>query len=424
MEKKVVEVVMLWKKSNKFWFRIHCLFTIISMIMLGLTGCSDKAPKIVDARITPQVYASNENNFDKANNIATMLSDIYKDAVATNTLGSLVTMQRMVKKLGKNGYVAVDNRNQVDMTRAEQVLEFCKIVEKKKFGEITIIVITEFGFRKFDLKTKEGNVNIVRGYYQYDQNGNVQSRDIVNYSADFWKYTEEGYLIFEGNYFSDENFVLTLSDTSEHTMLRVLPLDEKCRELNRKYILPVGYEQNNLFLCNWSTQNLGDLDFYDLFDRFYPIIYNQPVPYAADENLTVTAVYQIPEDIFENVIRRYINVSSEILRCKTTYISEHTAYQYSPRGFYEAEYPEIAYPEVVSYTENQDGTITLNVNAVNANENTSKEFSHTTIIHPLNQNSFQYISNEIFLSEENYDIWWHSNRLTEEEKEAYKGDKL
>lgn len=63
--------------------------------------------------------------------------------------------------------------------------------------------------------------------------------------------------------------MLTLSDTPEHTALRILPLDETCRELNRKYILPVGYEQNNIFLTDWSEEDFGDLDFYDVFDIFY-----------------------------------------------------------------------------------------------------------------------------------------------------------
>ena len=287
---------------------------------------------------------------------------------------------------------------------------------------MSIIVVLETVIRKFDLKTEDGNVNIVRGYYQYDQNGSLQNRSAVNYPADFWQYTEEGYLIFEGSYFSDESYILTLSDTPEHTMLRILPLDEKCREYNRKYILPVGYRQNNLFLCNWSEDDFGDLDFYDLFDRFYPMMYSQPVPYIADENLGVGAVYQVPEELFENVIGAYFNIDHETLRSKTTYIPELAAYEYRPRGFYEGEYPDIAYPEVVSYTENEDGTVTLHINAVYPGGNMSKEFSHTTVIRPFSEGSFQYVSNEIILPEGYHDIWWHSNRLTEEEwKEVYGG---
>ena len=437
---------MLWEKINRFWKagltetlkdtwmpfgnreeknKKAPLFVMIMLILLILTGCSDEAPEVSDIEITQQdreVYSFDNNDSVSTECIAEILSDIYEEAVDMNTLGSLDMMRRMVARLGENGYVAVDSGNQIDMTQAEQAFDFCKAVDEKEMDELTIIVVMEMGIRKFDLKTEGGSVNIVRGYYQYDQNGSLKNRSTVSYPADFWQYTEEGYLIFEGSYFSDESYILTLSDTPEHTMLRILPLDEKCREYNRKYILPVGYEQNNLFLCNWSEDDFGDLDFYDLFDRFYPMTHSQPVPYMADEDLGVGAVYQIQGELFENVIGAYFNMDRETLRSKTTYLSELAAYEYRPRGFYEVEYPDIAYPEVVSYTENEDGTVTLYINAVYPSGNMSKEFAHITVIRPLSEESFQYVSNEITLPEGYHDIWWHSNRLTEEEwKEVYGG---
>ncbi len=428
------------RKSKRRRRKNKILFALIILILPILPGCSDRTPDVSDIEITQQgseVYSFDKNDSASAERIAEILSDIYDEAVSTpsgypsmtygnkeetNTLGSLSIMRRMVARLGENGYVAVDSGNQIDMTQAEQVLAFCKAVDEKEIDELTIIMVLEMGICKFDLKTEDGNVNVVRGYYQYDQNGSLQNRSTVSYPADFWQYTEEGYLIFEGSCFSDESYILTLSDTPEHTMLRILPLDEKCREYNRKYILPVGYEQNNLFLCNWSEDDFGDLDFYDLFDRFYPMIHSQPVPYMADENLGVGSVYQVQGELFENVIGAYFNMDHETLRSKTTYISELAAYEYRPRGFYEVEYPDIAYPEVVSYTENEDGTVTLHINAVYPNGNVSKEFSHKTVIRPLSEDSFQYVSNEIILPEGDHVIWWHSNRLTEEEwKEVYGG---
>ena len=424
---------MLWEKISRFWKaglaemnKILSLFVLAGAVILVMAGCSGGSPEVSEFRETVEdneVYPSSEDDFYDAENIAEVYRDIYNEAAETNTLASLETKRRIVARLGENGYVAVDSENQVDMTGAEQVLEFCKAVEEKKNGAVTIVAITDLGFRKFDLETENGSVNIVRGYYQYDQNGNLQNRSTVSYLADLWQYTEEGYLLFEGSYFSDENFVLTLSDTPEHTALRTLPLDETCRELNRKYILPVGYEQNNIFLTDWSEEDFGDLDFYDVFDIFYPVLYRQPVPYVTDENLGVGAVYRIPEEIFENVIITYMDIDKETLRQKTTYLSEEAAYEYRPRGFYEVEYPDIPYPEVVDYTENPDGTITLIINAVYPNGNTSLAYSHKTVIRLLDGDGFQYVSNEMISLEDDQDIWWHSNRLTEEEwEEVYGGN--
>ena len=416
---------MLLEKIRKFWKaglaeinKILSLFVLTSIVSFMIAGCGDEMPEVSEVReivVDHEVSLTNEDDFEDAISIAAVYRDIYDEAVEANTLGSLETLRSIVARLGENGYVAVDSENQVDMAGAEQVMEFCKAVNEKKSATLTIIVIKDFGFRKFDLKTEDGGVNIVRGYYQYDPNGCFQNRDTVSYPADIWRYTEEGYLLFEGSYFSDENFVLTLSDASEHTALRVLPLDETCRELNRKYILPVGYEQNNIFLTDWNEEDFGDLDFYDIFDNFYPFLYGKAVPYVADDNLGVGATYQIPEDVFENVITAHFKIDRETLRRKTTYFLDDATYGYRPRGFYEVEYPDIPYPEVVSYTENKDGTITLIVNAVYPNGNTSVAYSHRTVVRPLDGDCFQYVSNQMLSSEDERVTWWHSDRLTKEE---------
>ncbi len=409
---------MLWEKIKKFWkARKLPLFVMLGLSVFVIVGCSNGSPEELDIGITvvDNGVSLDESDTVDAESIAAVYRDIYEEAVETHTLGTLETTQRIVSRLGENGYVAVDSENQVDMAGAEQAVEFCKAVDEKKNARLTIIVIKDLGFRKFDLKTENGDVNIVRGYYQYDPNGFLQNISTVNYPADVWQYTEEGYLLFEGSYFSDENFVFTLSDTPEHTALRVLPLDEKCRELNRKYILPVGYEQNNIFLTDWNEEDFGDLDFYDIFDIFYPHLYEQSVPYAADDNLDVGAIYQIPGEVFENVIMAHFNINREILGSKTTYFQADASYEYRPRGFYEAAYPDIPYPEVVNYTENQDGTITLIINAVYLNDNTSAAYSHRTVIRPLEEDGFQYVSNQMISLEDERDLWWHSNRLTKEE---------
>lgn len=80
-------------------------------------------------------------------------------------MADLETIRGIVNRLGENGYPAVDNRNQVNMTEAEQVLEFCKKVDAQEEAELTILEISYLGgFVKYDLHTKDGNVDMVRSY--------------------------------------------------------------------------------------------------------------------------------------------------------------------------------------------------------------------------------------------------------------------
>ncbi len=414
----LLEKIRLFWRVGLTWKNRGQLFLKIILISLVITGCSDGLPNEIntDEIVEDSTISSlDESDYCEACDIAEVYRDIYDEAVMTNSLGSIEVTQRIISRLGENGYVAVDSKNLVDMTESEQVVEFCKAVDDGKNDKITIIVIMELGFYKYDLTTEGGVVNVVKGYYQYDKDGYLQNRSTVNYLADKWQYTEDGYLLFEGSYFLEENYVLTLSDTQEQAAIRILPLEEKCRVLNQKYILPIGYEQNNLFITNWSETDFGELDFYDIFDAFYRVLYKQSVPYAADENIGVGAVYQIPENEFEDIIMAYLNISKETLRQRTIYSSQDAIYEYRPRGFYEIEYPDIPYPEVVSYTENPDGTITLIVNAVYPQGGTSKLFSHKTVIRPLGDDCFQYVSNQMISQEDDFDFWWHSERLTVEE---------
>ena len=180
-------------------------------------------------------------------------------------------------------------------------------------------------------------------------------------------YKRQGYLIFAGRYFADDYYIISLTDEPEHAALRVAPLDAQYRELCRKYIQPVGYEDNDLFLANWSegdSTSLANLDFYDLFDKFYPMCYQKQNPYTACENPGVGFVYRVAESEFESVIGTCLNVDPGVLRSNTVYFAEDRSYEYKPRGLYEAGCSNVPCPEVVKCSENADGTITLTVNAV------------------------------------------------------------
>ena len=124
---------------------------------------------------------------------------------------------------------------------------------------------------------------------------------------------------------------------------------------------------------------------------------------------------------FENVIMEYFNIDSETLQSKTVYDSEDSTYEYKPRGFEEVEYPEYPYSEVIGYTENSDGTITLTANVVFPYSGNSKVYAHEVVVRPLEDGGVQYVSNRIIPSEDNSEETWHTPRLTLEEWEELNG---
>lgn len=394
------------------------------MILLSVPGCGDthlEDEQVVESEIA--VQDQQQNVKDNEDEIIEICSQLYKKASEENKIADLEMIRIIVNQFGENGYPAVDSRNQIDMTEAEQVEWFCEMVDTQEEAEITIIEVSYLGgFIKYDLETKDGNVDVVRSYYKYE-NGNMKREVTGSYQAEYWNYTEDGYLMFSGVWFSEELYVLTLSGAEEHTALRVQPLDETYRELSRKYLLPIGFEQNNMFIVDWSEDDFGELNFYDMFDLLYPKVYGTNIPYVADDNLGVGAVYQIPKDDFERVILPYFDIDSETLQSKTIYNAEDKTYEYKPRGFEEVEYPEYPYSEVIGFTENGDGTLTLTANVVFPYVGDSKVYAHEVVVRPLENGGVQYVSNRIIPSEDNCEETWHTPRLTAKEWDEIYGGK-
>ena len=413
---------MSLKRTVQYW-RIGFI-AISIMMLLSVSGCSDthlEDEQVVESEIA--VQDQQQNVKDNEDEIIEICSQLYKKASEENKIADLETVRIIVNQFGENGYPAVDSRNQINMTEPEKVVEFCEKVDAQEEAEITILEVSYLGgFVKYDLHTKDGKVDVVRSYYKYE-NGDMYREVTGSYQAEYWNYTEDGYLMFSGVWFSEELYVLTLSGAEEHTALRVQPLDETYRELSRKYLLPIGFEQNNMFIVDWSEDDFGDLNFYDMYDILYPKVNGQYVPYVADDNLSVSAVYRIPKEEFESVIMKYFNIDSETLQSKTVYDSEDSTYEYKPRGFEEVEYPEYPYSEVIGYTENSDGTITLTANVVFPYSGNSKVYAHEVVVRPLEDGGVQYVSNRIIPSEDNSEETWHTPRLTLEEwEELYGGE--
>ena len=413
---------MSLKRTVQYW-RIGFI-AISIMILLSVSGCSDthlEDEQVVESEIA--VQDQQQNVKDNEDEIIEICSQLYKKASEENKIADLETVRIIVNQFGENGYPAVDSRNQIDMTEAEQVEWFCEMVDTQEEAEITIIEVSYLGgFVKYDLETKDGNVDVVRSYYKYE-NGNMKREVTGSYQAEYWNYTEDGYLMFSGVWFSEELYVLTLSGAEEHTALRVQPLDETYRELSRKYLLPIGFEQNNMFIVDWSEDDFGDLNFYDMYDLLYPKVNGTYTPYVADDNLGVGAVYRIPKDDFESVIMAYFNIDSETLQSKTIYNAEDKTYEYKPRGFEEVEYPEYPYSEVIGFTENGDGTLTLTANVVFPYVGDSKVYAHEVVVRPLENGGVQYVSNRIIPSEDNCEETWHTPRLTAKEWDEIYGGK-
>lgn len=387
--------------------KLYCMLLLVGIAIL-LCSCSNKNAVADAERTVIDFSISDENQF-----IAD-LDDIYsscQDKKCKTEEEKLNQTRIVIESMGSKGYIAVDVENQINMANAENAEMFLSEVAENRDAGCTILqVMYDKSFVRFDFKSGSNNVMITRRFYVWENNCFVEKNE-ENYKAYTWKYTD-GYLFFEryrmGGYDGD----------SAYTALRVEPLDEKLRVLNRKYIKTIGYDSNNLFTTNWDESDMNKINYYDIYEALYKMKYGMSSPYS-DEGVT----YMIEGKLYEKVFQEYLPVSTDVLQHVNVYDVSRQMYQYRTRGMFDHSVtPLVPFPEVVDAEYNADGTITLIVNAVSEKDESGRLFTHKVTIKEKENDGFEYVSNDV-LTMGKEGIYWYRDRLSDKEWQEHYGDK-
>lgn len=387
--------------------KLYCMLLLVGVAIL-LCSCSNKNAVADAERTVIDFSISDENQF-----IAD-LDDIYsscQDMKCKTEEEKLNQTRTIIESMGSKGYIAVDVENQINMANAENAEMFLsEVVENRDAGCTILQVMYDKSFVRFDFKSGGNNVMITRRFYVWENNCFVEKNE-ENYKAYTWKYTD-GYLFFEryrmGGYDGD----------SAYTALRVEPLDEKLRVLNRKYIKTIGYDSNNLFTTNWDESDMNKINYYDIYEALYKMKYGMSSPYS-DEGVT----YMIEGKLYEKVFQEYLPVSTDVLQHVNVYDVSRQMYQYRTRGMFDHSVtPLVPFPEVVDAEYNADGTITLIVNAVSEKDESGRLFTHKVTIKEKENDGFEYVSNDV-LTMGKEGIYWYRDRLSDKEWQEHYGDK-
>ena len=387
--------------------KLYCMLLLVGIAIL-LCSCSNKNAVADAERTVIDFSISDENQF-----IAD-LDDIYsscQDMKCKTEEEKLNQTRTVIESMGSKGYIAVDVENQINMANAENAEMFLSEVAENRDAGCTILqVMYDKSFVRFDFKSGSNNVMITRRFYVWENNCFVEKNE-ENYKAYTWKYTD-GYLFFEryrmGGYDGD----------SAYTALRVEPLDEKLRVLNRKYIKTIGYDSNNLFTTNWDESDMNKINYYDIYEALCKMKYGMSSPYS-DEGVT----YMIEGKLYEKVFQEYLPVSTDVLQHVNVYDVSRQMYQYRTRGMFDHSVtPLVPFPEVVDAEYNADGTITLIVNAVSEKDESGRLFTHKVTIKEKENDGFEYVSNDV-LTMGKEGIYWYRDRLSDKEWQEHYGDK-
>lgn len=312
---------------------------------------------------------------------AESVREIYKDIVVVDApsyssgISEFTSEQRktVVEQLGRLGLVSVEegsamqNYEEIELFYADYLDGRDSTVTVFEVQRDGLIGAVTFIYRDGKLQTyyigvrwKEGGVPEIQG-------------TSVSNVAEI-KLTEKGYFIYAYEY--------VIAHASLRQYWRIKPLPEDCRELTEKYISGLSYVNYNVLVTDWDSSNVEDI--------LMPCMYEDIYRIHTGENLN-TQGFEIPAEEYEKIMTTYFPVSVEQLREHCGYDEGSNSYEYEM--IYPSPYPPFG--EVVDYTKNTDGTITLIVDGVWPDYNSDLAFRNTVIVQPFEDGTFQYLSNSI-----------------------------
>lgn len=329
-------------------------------------GGAEKVPDDYEVKYIDLKREEKEEIRQQVSSVMDECADIYAAAAGGNNRDAVLEeeiVHHMAETAAAEGIAVTCGNYDYNMLNYEETDRALREAAAGKEAETCFFVITSEGyFRYFYLQFADEKLTVSYASAVFDEDGGSRIREMEKFSVYDWKYTEKGWLIWEKALSRNQEMDM-------HTFVRILPLDEKCRELGNTYILPVSYFCNNLFLTDWDENNMENIEFNDLFDFLYEMKYGVKMDEEKYRN-------GIPKAEFEDVVRTYFDVSVEKLEIYARYDPENRVYPWEAIGPWNRVQQFQPFPEVVKCTENGDGTRTLYVEAVFVEEGTDCSFKH------------------------------------------------
>lgn len=300
---------------------------------------------------------------------------------ASNIVLEEDVVHEMAETAASRGWAVTCGSYDYNMRNYEAVDQALSAAAEGKEADTEFYEITTSGyFRYLQLSANDQTLAVTYANASYNDDLKMQVREMEKFRVYDWKYTEKGWLIWEKALSKNQEMDM-------HSFFRVLPLDEKCRELGNKYILPISYFSNNLFLTDWDADSMDQIEFNDLYEFLYQIKYGEQLDKEDAQN-------GIAKEQFEDVIQTFFDISTENLEVYAHYDAEKKVYPWEPVGPRNRVSQVQPFPEVVKCEEHADGTCTLYVEGFMVVEGDDCTFQHTVTLKEKN-GRWIYLGNDV-----------------------------
>lgn len=320
------------------------------------------------------------------------ISGIYESAYkgeVSNVVLDDKTVLEMQKKLMETEYPVTTLITYSNMGNYESVDSFLEDCTVGKSGSVVIYEIHDdggIGRLKFIF---DGTDMYVVSAGEIWNDNNKPGISYISYTRiKEWKYTEKGWFCYE-LCVPEPPEVSEIMDGS--CLIRIKPMTEEQREMSERCVRGLGYQGQNLLCSNWDAENVSELDYNGMFEYLYGMKYGEKFNSEDYPN-------GIPKEEFENLIMEYLPVTAEQIREYAVFDEKNQTYYWARLGCfnYAPTFFGTSLPEVVDIKENEDGTITLTVEAVcDMVICDDAVITHELTVRFAEDGSFQYLGNDI-----------------------------
>lgn len=228
--------------------------------------------KMSDGRKTEDDYETDDIDIEsdekqsvrnRMSELGALCKDIYIRADkggSSNIVLDEETVHTMTETAAEQGWAVTCGSYDHNMLNYEEVDQALRDAAEGESSQTEFYVLTTSGyFRYFRLSAEDQELTVTYANAAYNDDMDLQIRQLEKFRVYDWEYTEKGWLIWEKALSKNQEMDM-------HSFFRILPLDEKCREMCDRYILPVSYFCNNLFLTDWDAGSMDRIEFNDLYE--------------------------------------------------------------------------------------------------------------------------------------------------------------
>ena len=298
--------------------------------------------------------------------------------------------QALLDYFDREGKCAADEQNVLQMTHVSAINDF---VNAKSEALELYVISPHGGFTRYDLGggvasltrlTWQGELPVISQQEKYDLTAaRLTDKGSFIFTMDIpgnpkSKYGHDGYIV-------------------PSVLLKTIAPDPIYTELCEKYVSPIGYARCDLLKRGWRAGELSAIDIGGAYDRLFYLeqginLWEEGSGIAVDE---FTGEVHIPAGDFISLLCRYLPLSAGELTERAEYHAESGEFCFSipaDQSFFDSPQPTA---EVVSCTENPDGSLTLTIDEVFLDQGTDRVCGSELTIMPDSGGSFCYLSNKM-----------------------------